>query len=192
MRRAISVAGVVLLMVGAVASAGEIQQSAELAISSSSHPGFFVTNDASHPVPVVEQGSELRPFQMAITTDGFGSQRGHTFSVDVPAGKILVLEMATITAIVEPGQSVRADVSLQNRAIGSSEFGVVHNKLKLGFVPGFGPGDYYEGTQAIHGYGAGGDALIAEIERNSTTGPGGRITFSFSGYLVDIPAEAAK
>ena len=56
MRRMFSVTGLVLLAVGIVFGGTELP-SPEVAARPIDTPGFFVTNDAAHPVPVHEQGT---------------------------------------------------------------------------------------------------------------------------------------
>src|SRR5262245_39092627 len=119
MRRAISVTGFVLL--AASAALGATLGSDELVYLAppigNNNPGFFVTNDAAHPVPVAPQGTvkvaEQRiPFQKSVNRDDFGTGRFASFFFDVPPGKLLVLESLTVSAVVEVGQRVRGTVRL--------------------------------------------------------------------------------
>ena len=207
MRKVISGVAIALLPVGAVVGAAELQ-GPEVTARPIDTPGFFVTNDELHPVPVAEQGTvnvnvvnsavpvqvaeSRRPLQKAINTTNFGTERFHAFHVAVPPGKMLVVETVTMSAVVEPGQKVRATVSFQSQGGGNPEFGVAEHVLTFERVEGFGPGDYFEKTQSIVGYAAGDQGVIAQVERDSATGVGGRIEFSVSGYLIDLPTDEAR
>ena len=219
MRKVFSVLGVVALAAGAVL--GETGLPSPLASAKPDGvPGFFITNDPSHPVPVVEQnldpttGNAIRvheqgtvdvnvtngtlpvqvaerrlPLQQTSYFDDWGTEQFRTFHIDVPDGKILVVETIGVSAVVESGQKVRASVTFQSAGLGNDEFEVGEHMLTLERVDGFGPGDVYTTMRSITGYGAGHGGVLISVARNATTGTGGRVQFSISGYLIDIPAE---
>src|SRR5262245_22626131 len=194
MRRLLTVAAMVLLTAGVVTGGTietEVLDQATLAPSPSSHPGFFVTNDAAHPVPVSVLGTRF-PFQQASTFTDWGNSRFRSFTFDTPPGKMVVLESVSISAVVESGQKVRADVILSGNARNTNEFGVNHHFLTLEHVDGFGPKDVYSTDRAVAGYAAGSEAVTCTVERNSDTGNGGLVSCTFSGYLLDSPPEPAR
>jgi hypothetical protein len=207
MWRTLSVAGLVLSAVGSVFAQAELP-APEVAAKPIDHPGFFVTNDALHPVPVVEQGTvdvnitngELpvqvaerrQPLLRAINTASFGTERFHTFHFSVPEGKILVVESVSVSAVVESGQKVRALVTFQGGPFSGNDFLVANYWLTLEHVEGFGPGDFYTTSRSLAGYAGGEAGVIVMVERNSATGPGGKIEFSLSGYLIDELIPTAR
>lgn len=207
MRRMLSVAGLALLAVGIVFGGTELP-SPDVTARPTDTPGFFVTNDAAHPVPVHEQGTldvnvtngaipvqvveRRQPLQRDQFTDHFGTERFRSFHVEVPAGKLLVVETVSVSAVVESGQKARASVSFQGGPVSPDDLGVANHMLTLERVDGFGPGDVFATTRSITGYAGGDQGVIISVERNSATGPGGRVEFSLSGYLVDMPTTLAK
>jgi len=155
-------------------------------------PAVFVTNDAAHAVPV--QVAERRePYQHSLISDRFGTERFKTFGFDVPSGKMLIIEMVSISVVVESGQKVKADVSFQGGPeLPGNDFFVGHNYLTLERVDGFGPGDLYTTTRSMTGYAGGPDAVAVSITRDSNTGLGGRTEASIIGYLIDVPVETLR
>lgn len=208
MRKSIGVAGLVLSAVGAVVAAPD------------SVPGFFITNDAAHPVPMVEQNldpaagnairvheqgtiavnvtngavpvqvAELRvPMQETMSYDDWGTERYRNFDIDVPEGKLLVLETVSVSATVESGQRARVFVSLQSVNLVGPGFEIADHMLTLERVEGFGSGDVYATTRSLAGYASGEGGVSVSVERNATTGAGGQVKCSVTGYLIDIPTE---
>lgn len=204
MRRVLSVAvaGFVFLTAGLVVGGAELRSPYVLTSNNNNNnPGFFVTNDRLHPVPVLEQGTvnvnvlngAVHPFEVAQSFLNFGAgRRFRTFGFDVPAGKMLVIETVTVTAVVETGQKVRATLSVQGNGAGDEFFGVSQHVVTLEQVAGFGPGDYFEKTQSMRGYAAGPSGVSIQIERNSDVGAGGAVGCSISGYLADLPAHVVE
>jgi hypothetical protein len=185
MRRVLSMAVVVLLAAGV--ALGETLLTEELAPARPvDSPGFFVTNDAAHPVPTVEGRI---PFQRASVFSDFGTGRFRSFSFDVPEGKMAIIESFSMSAVVESGQKVRATLFFTGNARQTSEFGIGLHTVTLERVDGFGPKDEYTTLRSITGYCAGVEAVSASVERDSATGPGGNVVFSVSGYLVDNPSD---
>jgi len=180
---------VVVLLAAGVAR-GETLLTEELAPARPiDNPGFFVTNDAAHPVPTVEGRI---PFQVASSFSDFGTGKFRSFSFDVPEGKMVIIETVSISATVESGQKVRATVFFSGNARQTSEFGIGHHTVTLERVDGFGPKDTYTTLRSLTGYAAGTDAVSASIERDSATGSGGIVAFSVSGYLVDNPSDPGR
>lgn len=204
MRRVLSmaVAGFVLLTAGLVVGGAELRSPYVLSSNNNNNnPGFFVTNDRLHPVPVDEQGTvdvnvvngAVHPLEVAQEFADFGAgRRFRSFHIDVPPGKILVVETVTATAVAEAGQKVRTTVIFQGSGVNSIEFAVSEHVLTLEQVAGFGPGDYFEKTQSMKGYAAGEAGVIVQIERNSDAGDGGRVSYALSGYLIDLPQEVVE
>lgn len=80
----------------------------------------FVTNDASHPVPVHEQGTAT--VQQAGTPVSIHLQDGHgsTTPYIVPAGKRLVIQY--VNGVLEPSFEPDNDIQLNVGGVGTFEF----------------------------------------------------------------------
>jgi hypothetical protein len=159
-----------------------------------------VQNDDANPVPVAIKSplapsgavavegevtignQEVRvPFQKAISFDNWpAGDDTHVFSLDIPPDKTLMVQTVSISARVEIGQELRAQVSSQGGGLGLSDHPIL--LTKQGTFDGL---DLYVGTTSLTTYAAGFSGLSASAIRDSTTGEGGKIAFSVSGYLVD-------
>jgi hypothetical protein len=159
-----------------------------------------VQNDNANPVPVAINSplapsgavavegevtignQEVRvPFQRAISADFWpAGDDTHVFSLDIPPDKTLMVQTVSISARVETGQQVRAQVTSQGDGVGLSNHPIL--LTKQGTFDGL---DLYVGTTSLTTYAVGSSGLSASAIRDSTTGDGGKIAFSVSGYLVD-------
>ena len=157
-----------------------------------------VQNDDANPVPVAIKSplapsgavavegevnignQEVRvPFQRAISADFWpAGDDTHVFSLDIPPDKTLMVQTVSISVRVEIGQEVRAQVTSQG--VGLSNHPIL--LTKQGTFDGL---DLYVGTTSLTTYAVGFSGLSASVIRDSTTGDGGNIAFSVSGYLVD-------
>ena len=77
----------------------------------------FVKNSPSHPVPTEEHHT---PYQRTLSWDNWGGEMYRSADFELPEGKMLIVETVGISAHVESGQSVKADVTFQST--GSSTF----------------------------------------------------------------------
>ena len=100
------------------------------------------------------------------------------FSIDVPAGKQLIIESASVRVSLPPGQRARAFVS------GNFPTGVGMQHLSLEFQGTFDGADIYTTTQPVRLYvsEAGG---IFNIVRNGTGSVFAEV--SIVGFLEDVP-----
>ena len=107
-----------------------------------------------------------------------------TFGIDVPEGKVLVIEHVSVLARVPAGQQVRAEVFTQ----GQSLPGMIMIPLSLqGTFGGF---DNWVGSEAVTMYAAGSFPGRFTVQRNSSAGdvgPFDTVKVSYIGYLVDKP-----
>lgn len=140
-------------------------------------PDVFVVNTPLDPVPTQEQ---REPFQSSSSWDDWAGEDFRNFTRDIPPEMILIAQTVSISATVENGQDVRADVTLQG-AIGSARYQIP--LTKQGTFNGL---DIYVGTTSVTGFATGGGGVIASVVRNSISGNGGKVRFAISGYLVDI------
>jgi hypothetical protein len=140
--------------------------------------------DANGNIKVHEQGTvqvqEKRvPFQLAVSHDDWTDKTARSFGVDVPEGKVLIVQTISFSAEVEPGQDVRAGVTFQGAG------GLSNLNVPLDHQGTFGGNDHFVSTESISAYASGTDGGIAFVARSSSSGTGGRIQFSVTGYLVD-------
>jgi len=156
----------------------------------------FVTNtsvptgeqnlDVNGDIKVHEQGTvqveERRvPFQNDSSWDDWAGGDIRSFNVDIPPDKMLIVQTVSISALVESGQDVQAQVTTQGAGAG----GLSNHPILLTRQGTFGGLDLYVGTTSITSYATGNGGLLAGVIRNATTGNGGKIEFSVSGYIVD-------
>lgn len=135
-------------------------------------------------VKVHEQGTaqvqeKREPFQHTVLTDNWGGNTFRNFTVEIPAGKMLIVQTVSVSAVVEAGQEVKANVTVQG--IG----GLSSHPIPLAKEGTFDGGDLYVGTESITAYAKGSFGLLASVVRDSASGAGGQVRFSVSGYLVD-------
>lgn len=119
--------------------------------------------------------SSRRPFPT-------GENKARHFFVDVPEGKLLILQTVSFSAVVEAGQDARASVTFQ----GGEAQSTIH--VPLDHQGTFGGRDYFVGTESATAYAANVatfEGLIVSAHRSSSSGIGGEIDFSVIGYLVD-------
>jgi hypothetical protein len=119
------------------------------------------------------------PFQRTVLTDDWGGNTFRNFTVAIPTGKVLIVQTVSVSAVVEAGQAVRANVTAQG--VG----GLSNHPIPLDREGSFSGRDLYVGTESISAYATGSFGLLASVVRNSASGSGGRVQFSVSGYLVD-------
>jgi hypothetical protein len=121
------------------------------------------------------------PFQRAISSDFWpAGEDFHGFNMGIPSDKTLEVQTVSISARVEIGQEVWAQVTSQGSFIGLSSHPIL--LTKQGTFDGL---DLYVGTTLLTTYAEGGSGLLVSVKRDSTTGDGGNIAFSVSGYLLD-------
>jgi hypothetical protein len=142
----------------------------------------FVTNPATQPVPV--QVALPEPFQRTINqtfTDLFAN-----FTIEVPAGKRLVIESVSVRAQVPTGQKVYASVST------NSPLGVGTQFLPMfpqgTFAPILVPsgGDIYVANQACLLYGQGPNGASFHVVRSAGTGSS-FAEVALTGHLEPAP-----
>jgi hypothetical protein len=158
-------------------------------------PGTSVMIDSTvgDPVRVRNVNDAIQPAQAQIAcispsvTIGCGPVTIYT----VPAGKRLVIEYASMSACMLPGQTATLTVSTE---VGST---LVHHLVNV-TPPAAGPGTGAIGCnlpaassvtavgQQVRLYADPGTTVTVEGDRNSNTGAA-NFVFSISGYLVDVP-----
>jgi hypothetical protein len=158
----------------------------------------LVTNTPAAPVPTVEQNLDANgdirvheqgtvrveeqrvPFQESRSWDDWAGGDVRSFTTAVPVDKMLVLQTVSVSVLVEPGQDVQADVVAQGASLAT-------HPIPLAPQGTFGGLDLYVGTVALTAYAKGSGGVLATVLRNSTSGNGGSVQFSLSGYVVDAP-----
>jgi hypothetical protein len=140
-------------------------------------PDVVVANTLLTPVPTVLGGE---PFQSTSSFDTWVGKEFRSINRDIPIDKMLIVQTVSVSARVEIGQEVRAEVRSQGAG-----FALHHIPLsKQGTFDGL---DLYVGTATLTSYATGSGGVRMTAVRNSTTGNGGEVEFAISGYLVDIP-----
>ena len=127
----------------------------------------------------------IQPMQESILWDDWGDASYLNFNfdeIDIPPGKMLVLQTVNFSAFVKAGQQVRATLFTQASGGGNAIWDVA--LVKAGTFDGL---DFYAGTEAITGYSDGASGVRATLIRSSTDGVGDEVRVSFSGYLVALP-----
>jgi hypothetical protein len=129
----------------------------------------------------------LQPYQVEDDI-GVISPNGNfkTASFDVPAGKRLVIELVTIWAALEAGQTF-SDVRVNITKIGGSRLTFRLTPTPVGTSAGCAGCGVFIVTQPLQLYcEAGTGALQVQTERTGSTGLYST-RFSVSGHLVDVP-----
>jgi len=142
-------------------------------------PDVVVANTPLEPVPTVLGGE---PFQVTVSNDNWDGANYRNVSHDIPDDQMLILQTVSVSARVEIGQEVRASVTSQGQGVG-----LVEHSIPLTRQGTFNSLDHYVGTMSLTSYATGTSSVIMSAVRNSTTGNGGIVQFSVSGYIVDIP-----
>lgn len=158
----------------------------------------LVTNTPASPVPTVEQNLDANgdirvreqgtvrveehrvPFQETRSWDDWAGGDVRSFTIAVPVDKRLVLQTVSVSALVEPGQDVQADVVSQGASLATHPIPLTPQGTFDGL-------DLHVGTVAMTAYAKGSGGVLATIIRSSTSGNGGTVRFSVSGYVVDAP-----
>jgi hypothetical protein len=128
----------------------------------------------TEPVPVVIQGRELEQKSINATF----STESHSFSINVPAGKRLIIESASVRVRLPVGERAHASIS------GNFSTGVGTQYLPLAFQGTFDGNDVYTTTQPVRLYvnSVGGAFSIVR------TGVGSVLAeVAFAGYFEDAP-----
>jgi hypothetical protein len=139
-------------------------------------PDVVVVNTLLDPVPTVLGGE---PFQITHSFDDWGGESFRTVTHDIPFDKMIIVQTVSVSALVEPGQEVKAEVRSQGVGFG------LHPILltRQGTFDGL---DLYVGTMSLTGFATGDGGVRLSAVRNSTSGDGGRVEFALVGYIVDI------
>jgi hypothetical protein len=138
-------------------------------------------NIKGHEQGTISVEEQRLPHQATLSWDNWESGPYRNVDFDLPACKTLIVQTVGISAVVESGQAVAADVTFQGAGVATIP--ILMTK-QSGFA---GSGDYYVGSMSLTGYSKGTFGLLMHAERNSATGNGGKVSFSVSGYLVDSP-----
>ncbi len=149
--------------------------------------GVTVTNTASQPVPIAGTVRDIDQPAMSPHQDGFGFAIASGFTTSealtmVPAGKRLVIEQFSATAIVPAGQS--GFFFIQTTAGGGAAQHIV--PATKGFADSAFPGsDLLTASQSIRIYADPGTTPTVSFRRSSSAGSS---TFSafISGYHVTL------
>jgi len=131
-----------------------------------------VDNPAWHPFAAQQFGS---------WNDG-AQQAGDTITT-VPIGKRLVIEYVSVKGAVLTGQKMLAPgITLTTGGV------VVSHYLTTSAFQGVLTGrDIYVSSQEVRLFADQGTEVFGFAFRDSSTGNGGNVTFTISGYLVDMP-----
>jgi hypothetical protein len=192
MRRQATTGALLLIAVGVVLGStvfrSDIAQATGLAQS------VVVSNTASNPVPVHEQGTASvsvvdnhEPFQQALNVNLDGGDFSGTDLFTVPEGKRLVLQYIAVSAAVPPDEGVSVSYRVGN-ALGTSA-GV---PIVSGGLEKTSAGDFVQwaGGGPVLAYANPGQNVWVELQRESslstgTTGGGiAGMTAILAGYLV--------
>ena len=140
-------------------------------------PDVVVVNALLDPVPTVLGGE---PFETTASFDDWEGESFRSITRDIPFDKMIIVQTVSVSALVEPGQEVKAEVRSQGVGFGQHPILLT----RQGTFDGL---DLYVGTMSLTGFAAGDGGLRLSAVRNSTSGDGGRVRFSFRGYIVDVP-----
>jgi hypothetical protein len=142
-------------------------------------PDVVVANTPLEPVPTVLGGE---PFQVTVSNDNWDGANYRNVIHDIPDDQMLIVQTVSVAARVEIGQEVRATITTQGQGVG-----LVIHWIPLTRQGTFNGLDLYVGTMSLTSYASGISSVFLSVARNSTTGNGGIVQFSVSGYIVDIP-----
>jgi hypothetical protein len=122
------------------------------------------------------------PFQFADDANFVAGSTTALVSVNVPVGKILVIEFLSAEARVPPGQRARFSVSVTGAGGGNG----------LGFVEATSQGtfsgeDIFVGSQQVRLYHGSAQPPVLMLATRDSTAGAGSATFSVGGYLIDAP-----
>jgi hypothetical protein len=129
------------------------------------------------------------PQQIFQKTGVVEGQSGNTvtFSFDVPAGKVLVVEHLSVRVFVPSGQLVSAQLNCHGSSQGAFDF---TSKFLLFQRTTLATQDRFDADQLVRCYvagGASGSELTAVVQRNLVAGEFVSVDFSISGYLIAAP-----
>ncbi len=181
----IALAAVLVVTIGGAFAQGNNQPSGQAGGTGTSN--VVVTNTAAQPVPVKEQNNPaFQPFQWQQGVSMLGASFSYSFTIPVPAGKRLVVEMISGYFVGSTNGSIPR-MSLQTHLNGA---------LSAIWVPltsvGWDGYNYqYNASQPVRMYADGSTNMTvfvsksAEFNGQYTSPMSGAITVT--GYLVDIP-----
>ena len=141
----------------------------------------IVENTAANPVPIRDIDSVARQIYQAnyggILNNG--EANGCVVLFDVPAGKRLVIEHATLNAFAPPGQELLFQLVVTNG--GFDEY--VHYTINAHRPTG---GSLYVASDPVKAYGGPASQVCVSAQRNATAGLVS-VGFAASGYMIDAP-----
>jgi len=153
-----------------------------------------VTVDDSSPISVREMNTPaFQPYQVAATLNLNAAEFSKTVFIDIPAGKIFVIEFASVEACVPVGQTLQfAEVLVsgpgQILGLPPTEFTASYQvPISSKGTDPFACGDRFAGSQPMTLYvKPGPNQLRFFVQRNASTNSA-LIVMTVSGHLVDTP-----
>jgi hypothetical protein len=136
----------------------------------------------STPIPVdVGPAPATEPLQLALSFDYIeAGQSGRSFFVDVPDGKLAIVDQVSLAAELPVGQIALGTVACQG--VGLSSFDIP--MTLLGTFSGM---DHYAASLPLRCYARGTGSIVGSITRDNSLNYSGEIRFSFSAHLEDLP-----
>jgi hypothetical protein len=136
----------------------------------------------STPIPVdVGPAPATEPFQQALSYDYIDAgQLGRAFFIDVPDGKLAIVDQVSLAAELPVGQIALGQVTCQGAGLSSFDIPMT----LLGTFSGM---DHYAATVTVRCYGRGTGGIIGSVSRDNSLNYTGEIRFSVSAHLEDLP-----
>jgi hypothetical protein len=149
--------------------------------------------DSNMPVLVRDVDNPARqPYQIGKSISLTDGQAATTFFLDIPAGKVFVVEYVAVNGCVPVGQTLQiAEIGITGPGQSNGVDGPFTQFYAIDVGPRgtspFACGDQFAGGQTVRLFAQPGVGTVRLfVQRNSTAGSTGFIIFGLSGYLVNL------
>ena len=160
----------------------------QLASAADKVQSVFVTNDASHSIPVTSADDPGRSAFAFFTSDSWDSGDSHNVSLTVPAGKRLVIQAVSISSLLNTHGQKMLTAAVQAHVNGQLEDYFMTPTFTGVSTSGR---DVYVASQQATVYADGGTDVLLFGSKDSSSG-GGILDVSVQGHLIDCSAGACN
>ncbi len=185
MRRAV-IPVVVTLLAAVLLGATVFRE--QLASAADKVQSVFVTNDASHSIPVTSADDPGRQAFAFFKSDSWDALDSHDVSFTVPAGKRLVIEAVSISGLLDTHGQKMLTAAVQAHVNGQLEDYFMTPTFTGTSTSGR---DVYVASQQTTVYADGGTDVLLFASKDSTTG-GGILDVSVQGHLINCSTAACN